>query len=61
VLKQTEMPAVLVECGFLTNPGEKHRLLTEPYQEKIAWAIYMGIVDYFHAAPEADTTSQRDR
>jgi N-acetylmuramoyl-L-alanine amidase len=49
VLKQTEMPAVLVECGFLTNPGEKSRLLTEKYQEKIAWGIYMGIVDYFHS------------
>jgi N-acetylmuramoyl-L-alanine amidase len=48
VLKQTEMPAVLVECGFLTNPGEKSRLLTEKYQEKIAWSIYLGIVDYFH-------------
>ncbi|MCL2204092.1 MAG: N-acetylmuramoyl-L-alanine amidase [Defluviitaleaceae bacterium] len=51
VLKQTEMPAVLVECGFLTNPGEKSRLLTEAYQEKIAWGIYMGIVDYFYVTP----------
>ncbi|MCL2365260.1 MAG: N-acetylmuramoyl-L-alanine amidase [Defluviitaleaceae bacterium] len=50
VLKQTEMPAVLVECGFLTNAGEKAKLLTDAYQEKIAWAIYMGIVDYFHTA-----------
>ena len=49
VLKQTEMPAVLVECGFLTNPSEKSRLLTEKYQEKVAWGIYMGIVDYFYA------------
>jgi len=53
VLKQTEMPAVLVECGFLTNPGEKARLQKDDYQEKIAWAIYMGIVDYFHTKDEA--------
>lgn len=52
VLKKTEMPAVLVECGFLTNPGEKARLLTDAYQEKIAWAIYLGIVDYFHTPEE---------
>jgi N-acetylmuramoyl-L-alanine amidase len=52
VLKKTEMPAVLVECGFLTNPGEKARLLTDSYQEKIAWAIYMGIVDYFNVVDE---------
>ncbi|MCL2264389.1 MAG: N-acetylmuramoyl-L-alanine amidase [Defluviitaleaceae bacterium] len=50
VLKQTEMPAVLVECGFLTNAGEKSRLLTEAYQEKVAWGVYMGIVDYFRPA-----------
>ena len=47
VLKQTAMPAVLVECGFLTNYNEREKLKTEAYQEKIAWAVYMGIVDYF--------------
>ncbi|MCL1883423.1 MAG: N-acetylmuramoyl-L-alanine amidase [Defluviitaleaceae bacterium] len=49
VLKQTLMPAVLVECGFLTNYNERQKLLTEEYQEKIAWGIYLGIVDYFHS------------
>jgi len=48
VLKQTEMPAVLVECGFLTNPNERKKLTSEEYQEKMAWAIYLGVVDYFH-------------
>ena len=48
VLKQTEMPAVLVECGFLTNYNERQKLNTEEYQYKIAWAIYQGIVDYFN-------------
>ena len=52
VLKQTSMPAVLVECGFLTNPGEKSKLLSEEYQEKVAWGIYLGILDYFHEIPE---------
>ena len=47
VLKKTTMPAVLVECGFLTNPSEREKLLTADYQERMAWAIYMGIVDYF--------------
>ncbi|MCL1844558.1 MAG: N-acetylmuramoyl-L-alanine amidase [Defluviitaleaceae bacterium] len=48
VLKQTKMPAVLVECGFLTNYNERQRLLCEDYQEKIAWSIYLGIIDYFY-------------
>jgi len=52
VLKETEMPAVLVECGFLTNPGERGNLTNDAYQEKIAWGIYLGIVDYFHTADE---------
>jgi N-acetylmuramoyl-L-alanine amidase len=48
VLKQTAMPAVIVECGFLTNYNEKSKLLTDDYQEKVAWGIYLGILDYFH-------------
>jgi len=52
VLKQTEMPAVLVECGFLTNYNERQKLTSQEYQEKMAWGIYLGIVDYFHGANE---------
>ena len=47
ILKETKIPAVIVECGFLSNPEER-RLLADPeYQEKIAWAIYLGILNYF--------------
>ena len=48
VLRQTVMPAVIVECGFLTNYNERTRLTKETYQEKIAWGIYLGIVQYFN-------------
>jgi len=54
VLKQTVMPAVLVECGFLTNYSERCKLQKEDYQEKIAWAIYLGIVDYFNEPETAN-------
>ncbi len=47
VLRQTTSPAVIVECGFLTNYNEKRNLKTEEYQDKVAWAIYQGIVKYF--------------
>ena len=50
VLKQTEMPAVLVECGFLTNYSDRTNLTKDEYQEKIAWGIYLGIVNYFNSA-----------
>lgn len=48
VLRQTAMPAVIVECGFLSNGAERKKLTQEEYQEKIAWAVYAGIVDYFN-------------
>lgn len=40
------LPFVLVECGFLSNNNEAELLNTESYQEKIAWGIYTGIIDY---------------
>jgi len=47
LLKNTAVPSVIVECGFLSNTEEGKWLTQEDYQEKIAWAIYMGIVRYF--------------
>lgn len=47
VLNEIDIPSVLVECGFLSNPNEDKLLRDENYQEKIAWAIYTGILDYF--------------
>jgi N-acetylmuramoyl-L-alanine amidase len=47
ILRSTTLPAVIVECGFLTNSTEKQKLTQDEYQEKVAWGIYMGIVKYF--------------
>ena len=47
MLKKTATPAVIVECGFLTNEAEAIKLSREDYQEKVAWGIYMGILDFF--------------
>lgn len=48
VLKQIKIPSVIVECGFLSNGVEHNKLMRSEYQEKLAWAIYMGILDYFN-------------
>lgn len=48
VLKQIKIPSVIVECGFLSNSVEHNKLISSEYQEKLAWAIYMGILDYFN-------------
>lgn len=48
VLKKIDIPSVIVECGFLSNGVEHDKLMSNEYQEKLAWAIYMGILDYFN-------------
>lgn len=47
VLKDNEIPSVLIECGFLSNSDEAKLLRNKDYQRKIAWGIYLGIVEYF--------------
>ncbi|MBQ6554168.1 MAG: N-acetylmuramoyl-L-alanine amidase [Firmicutes bacterium] len=47
ILKNNNIPSVIVECGFLSNPTENAALNTPEYRKKTAWAIYMGIMDYF--------------
>ena len=47
LLKKTSKPIVIVECGFLSNREEAEKLSSPLYQEKLAWAIYCGILDYF--------------
>lgn len=45
--EHVEIPLALVECGFLSNPEENALLQTDTYQNKLAWGIYIGIMDYF--------------
>ena len=47
VIRETEVPCVLVECGFLTNAEDAARLATDAYQEKLAQGIYNGLANYF--------------
>jgi N-acetylmuramoyl-L-alanine amidase len=49
VLVGAHMPAVLVECGFLSNPGEAQDLMGADYQNLLAGAISTAIVHYFNA------------
>lgn len=47
LFRATRLPAVLVECGFLSNPNERRSLLSESYQRELAGAIYEGIRRYW--------------
>lgn len=46
LLKNSPMPAVIVECGFLSNPEETAKLTDSNYQKKLAYAISLGICEY---------------
>ena len=47
IIKHVEIPTTIVECGFLSNPEEEKKLLENSYQDKLAWGIYNGIINYF--------------
>ena len=46
LMKNPPMPAILIECGFLSNPDEEKKLASDEYQSKIAWAIASAIENY---------------
>ena len=48
-LKRTEVPTIIVECGFLSNPEEAALLSEKEYQEKMAEAIVSGIEKYLES------------
>ncbi|OON98751.1 MAG: hypothetical protein ATN35_00640 [Epulopiscium sp. Nele67-Bin004] len=46
LLRMSDLPSIIVECGFLTNPEEEQLLRSEEYQDKMAQAIYLGIEEF---------------
>jgi N-acetylmuramoyl-L-alanine amidase len=51
VLKAPDIPSILVETAFISNPQEEARLIDDTYQDRIAEAIMRGIKDYFSKNP----------
>lgn len=48
MLRKTQCPFVIVECGYLSNYQESGLLADEDYQEKLAWAIHLGIIRFIN-------------
>ena len=48
LLLHTSCPTAIVECGFLSNWEEAEKLGDEGYQEKLAWAIHLGVLAYLN-------------
>jgi N-acetylmuramoyl-L-alanine amidase len=55
VLKSPDIPSMLVETAYISNPQEEQRLRTPAHQAKLAGAIHQGLRDYFYANPPAGT------
>lgn len=55
VLKSSDIPSVLIETGFISNPQEERRLNNANHQQKLAKAIYIAVDDYFSRNPPDGT------
>ncbi|MBN1684443.1 MAG: N-acetylmuramoyl-L-alanine amidase [Gammaproteobacteria bacterium] len=63
VLKSPDIPSILVETGFISNQSEERKLRSAWYQQKIAHALMIGIVDYLNHYPPPNTflAKQKER
>jgi len=55
VLKSPDIPSILVETAFISNPSEEQNLLSNRYQSKMAKAIFKGVRNYFRQSAPVDS------
>ena len=55
VLKSPDIPSILVETGFISNPNESQKLATKGHQQSLAHSIHSGIRQFFHENPPPGT------
>ena len=55
VLKSPDIPSILIETGFITNPAEARKLRSRSHQQSIARKIHLGLRDWFYKRPPPDT------
>ena len=55
VLNSPDIPSILIETGYLTNPAEARRLNSPEFQRRLSAAIAQGVVNYFYDAPPDDS------
>ncbi len=59
LFKDTEQPALLIECGFLSNPGDAANLSTAEYRKKVAFTIFTGLEEYFGRGVKKDKETEK--
>jgi N-acetylmuramoyl-L-alanine amidase len=55
VLKSPDVPSILVETGFISNPEESRKLATPAYRKQMAQSVFKGVHQYFMQHPPAGT------
>lgn len=55
VLRSPDIPSLLIETGYLSNPSEARKLNTSAYQRRLADSIVQGVMKYFYDRPPEDT------
>ncbi len=61
VLKSPDIPSVLIETGFISNPAEEKKLLNAAYQKALAQSIQQGIISYFKKRPASELVIQNSK
>ena len=61
VLKSPDIPSILVETAYISNPSEEKKLKDPKHQEKIAKALYQGVKAYFKNNPPANSLFAQQR
>lgn len=60
LFKNTNQPAVLAECGFLSNSNDAANLSDSEYQKKVAFTVYKGVMRYYNSAETTDVQNIGD-
>jgi N-acetylmuramoyl-L-alanine amidase len=55
VLKSPDIPSILIETGFISNPKEERHLRDPKYQQRIADSVMIGVKEYFYERPPHDS------
>lgn len=55
VLKSPDVPSVLIETAYISNPNDEKNLASSAYRERLAQAIFAGVTDYFESNPPPGT------
>jgi N-acetylmuramoyl-L-alanine amidase len=61
VLKSPDIPSMLVETAYISNPAEEQKLRTQSHQQAIAEAVFNGVREYFRSSPPDGSLFARQR